>query len=502
MSAPLLLNVNDHVANLYMVSKILRNAGYRVVEARSGTEAITLSQAADKPDLVVLDIRLPDLSGFEVCRRLKTDPNTRDIKVLHTSATFVSSDAKIEGLEAGADGYLTQPFEPADLIATVRSLIRLHEVEADLQSRNDALLEADRRKDEFLAMLAHELRNPLAALQMGLPILERFEPRDGLEQKTLAIMHRQTGLLVQLVNDLLDVSRVTRGRIDLHRAPLDLGALIQSVGDGMRDRVLAPREQGLALELPPQPVIVEGDAGRLEQIITNLLDNASKYSDTGTRITVKLTVSGGFAQIVVRDQGIGIDPATLPTIFDLFAQATTSLARSRGGLGIGLTLVKALVDMHDGSIVAESAGLGQGSQFRVRLPLVAQPSVADTSAAPVEATGVRKILLVDDNADARELLRALCDLQGHRVAEAEDGPSGVEQAVAFRPDIAFIDIGLPGYDGYEVARQLRKRLDGRPRLIALTGYGSDEHRRLALDAGFDDHVVKPIDLATLTRLLA
>ncbi|HLL22072.1 MAG TPA: response regulator, partial [Kofleriaceae bacterium] len=229
MTAPLLLNVNDHVANLYMVSKILRNAGYRVLEARSGAQAIELARQPDKPDLIVLDIRLPDLSGFEVCRRLKTDSATRDIKVLHTSATYTTSDNKIEGLEAGADGYLTQPFEPQDLIATVRSLIRLHTVEADLQARNEALLEADRRKDEFLAMLAHELRNPLAALQMGLPILERFPPRDGLEQKTLAIMHRQTALLVQLVNDLLDVSRVTRGRIDLNRRAIDLGALITSV---------------------------------------------------------------------------------------------------------------------------------------------------------------------------------------------------------------------------------------------------------------------------------
>ena len=502
--APLLLNVNDHFANLYMVSKILRNAGYRVLEARTGSEAIAVAQReAEKPDLVILDVRLPDLSGFEVCRRLKTDARTRDIKVLHTSATFVTSDNKIEGLEAGADGYLTQPFEPQDLIATVRSLIRLHEVEADLNARNDALVEADRRKDEFLAMLAHELRNPLAAIQMGLPILERFGPRDALEQKTRAIMHRQTSLLVQLVDDLLDVSRVTRGRIDLDRRPLDLAGLVTSVCDGMRDRVLTPRDQTLALDLPSHPVMVNGDPGRLEQIITNLLDNASKYSDANTRVTVRVTVSGGFAQVSVRDQGIGIDPATLPTIFDLFAQASTSLARSRGGLGIGLTLVKALVDMHEGSIVVESAGLGKGSEFRVRLPIV-EPAQATTSkSGPVTTPAKRRVLLVDDNADARELLRALCDLHGHEVAEAEDGPSGVEQGLAFRPDVAFIDIGLPGYDGYEVARQLRKRLDTyRPKLIALSGYGSGEHRRQAIDAGFDDHVVKPIDLPTLIKLIA
>ena len=500
MKAPLLLNVNDHFANLYMVSKILRNAGYRIVEARSGAEAIELAQSeGEKPALAVLDIRLPDLSGFEVCRRLKTDPRTRDIKVLHTSATYVTADSKIE---AGADGYLTQPFEPQDLIATVRSLIRLHEVEADLQARNEALLDADRRKDEFLAMLAHELRNPLAALQMGLPILERSTPRDELEGKTLAIMHRQTALLVQLVDDLLDVSRVTRGRIDLQRRPLDLCALVASVAEGLRDRVLAPRDQTLALELPACPVMVDGDPGRLEQVFTNLLDNASKYSDSTTRVTVKITVAGPIVQVSVRDQGIGIDPAMLPTIFDLFAQATTSLDRSRGGLGIGLTLVKALVDMHGGSIVAESNGIGNGSEFRVRLPIIELAEKVEPSGGATATSGARKILLVDDNDDARELLKALCDLHGHEVAEAADGPTGIERALAFRPDVAFIDIGLPGCDGYEVARQVRARLEGaRPILIALSGYGSGEHRRQAIEAGFDDHVVKPIDLATLIRLI-
>ncbi|HEU0032333.1 MAG TPA: response regulator [Kofleriaceae bacterium] len=502
---PLILNVNDHFAHLYMVSKMLRNAGFQVVEAKTGREAIELANERDtKPDLIVLDIKLPDLSGFEVCRRLKTDPATRDIKILHTSAAFSGTETKIEGLEAGADGYLTQPFEPQDLIATVRSLIRLHEVEADLQARNDQLIEADRRKDEFLAMLAHELRNPLAAIQMGLPMLERFPPRDTLEERTIAIMHRQTALLIRLVDDLLDVSRVTRGRIELKLRPVDLGALVTSVCDGMRERVFGPRDQTLVCQIDGMSVVVHGDPGRLEQVLTNLLDNASKYSDAGSLTTVKLVVSGGFAQVSVRDHGVGIDAAMLPTVFELFAQASTTLARSRGGLGIGLTLVKTLVNLHGGSIVAESSGIGKGSEFRIRLPLLgdlrrSSPALP-TVATPRESC---RILLVDDNEDARVLLRSLCELEGHTVEEAGDGPSGVEQALAFGPDVAFIDIGLPGIDGYEVARQLRaKQGQPRMRLVALSGYGSDEHRQRALESGFDEHVVKPIELAKLQRIVA
>jgi signal transduction histidine kinase len=502
---PLLLNVNDHVANLYVVSKMLRNAGYRVIEARTGAEALALAQSPEtKPDLVVLDVRLPDMSGFEVCRRLKTDPRTQDTKVLHTSATFTSTDNKIEGLDAGADGYLTQPFETQDLIATVRSLIRLHRVETDLHARNTTLVDADRRKDEFLAMLAHELRNPLAAIQMGLPILERFPPRDEIEGRTIGILYRQTALLVQLVDDLLDVSRVTRGRIDLQRQPLDLGALVSSICDGLRDRIIAPREQHLVLDTPSQPIWIEGDPGRLEQVLTNLVDNASKYSDRGTEITVALRADGDAAELSVRDRGIGIDAAMLPFVFELFAQATTSLARSHGGLGIGLTLVRALVELHGGTIVAESTGLGAGSTFRVRLPVVARPEAAAPRAQlPTSTAQPRRILLVDDNDDARELLRLLCERAGHVVEEARDGLEGIDAALAFRPDLALVDIGLPGCDGYEVARRIREREHGhRTRLIALTGYGSEEHRRLAKEAGFDEHVIKPLDREKLARILA
>jgi signal transduction histidine kinase len=507
---PIVLNVNDHEDNLYMVSRMLRTAGFEVVEARAGGDALALARSSDaRPSVIVLDVHLPDLSGFEVCRQLKADPATRDIKVVHTSATFVTSNSKLLGVEAGADGYLTQPFEPQELIATVRALVRLHDTERDLRLRNAALIAADRRKDEFLAMLAHELRNPLAAIQMGLPLLDRHPARDATEARARDIMKRQAALLTQLVDDLLDVSRVTRNRIELQLAEFDLARLVAQVCDGFRARAMEPRHQQLAVELPAGPVMVSGDAGRLEQVLTNLLDNASKYSDPRTQIEVALRVAGGGAELSVRDQGIGIDAQMLPSVFELFTQVQTSLDRSRGGLGIGLTLVKALVELHGGAIEAASSGLGKGTTMTVRLPV--RPEASDArqaegpAAAPIEtvADGARCVLVIDDNEDGREMLRALCELHGHRVLEAGDGEAGVACAIQGRPDIAFVDIGLPTIDGYEVARRVRAELGpATPRLVALSGYGSHEHRARALEAGFDAHIAKPIDVAHLRREIA
>ena len=499
MTAPLILNVNDHVAHLYMVSKMLRNAGFRVAEARTGAEALAKA-SADAPDVVVLDVRLPDANGFDVCRRLKSNPKTKDIKIVHTSAMFVSSNDKLEGVEAGADAYLTQPFEPQELIAIVRSLVRLHATETDLVERNEALVAADRRKDEFLAMLAHELRNPLAALQMSLPLLERFDPRDPIEQRAREILRRQTGLLTQLVNDLLDVSRVTRGRIELHKQRVELGAFTVELCDGLRARICEPRQQQLTVEVPAEAVPVIADRGRLEQIVTNLIDNASKYSDHHTRIDV-IVRGGERAELVVRDHGIGIEPAMLASVFELFAQATTSLDRAQGGLGIGLTLVKALVELHGGSIDAASEGRGRGTTMTIALPLAEGATAAPVATMPPADVARTRILLIDDNADGREMLRCMCELRGHVVEEAGDGIAGVETALRQHPDLAIVDLGLPTIDGYEVARRLRARLGDEIRLVALSGYGSPEHRARAVAAGFDDHVAKPIDERGLDRLI-
>lgn len=265
------------------------------------------------------------------------------------------------------------------------------------------------------------------------------------------------------------------------------------------------RHQELVVDVPRGPVFVVGDASRLEQVLTNLLDNASKYSDPRTRVEVALRIAGGTAELSVRDHGIGIDAQILPSVFELFTQAQTSLDRSRGGLGIGLTLVKALVELHGGRIEAASAGLGHGTAMTVRLPLRAVHTAVepDAPAAPAPDPGSCSVLVIDDNADGREMLRCLCELYGHRVLEAGDGETGVMRAVEGRPDIAFVDIGLPTIDGYEVARRIRAELGAAtPRLVALSGYGSLEHRARALEAGFDVHVAKPIDVVHLRREIA
>jgi len=503
----LILNVNDNEGARYMVSLLLRKAGFLVIEANSGLQALEQVEQ-HKPDLVVLDIRLPDINGIEVCRRMRESGSGRSIKVLHTSATFVTVDTKIQSLDGGADGYLAQPFEPQELLATVRALLRLNETEQELRDSAELLREADRRKNEFLAMLAHELRNPLAAMSASLPLIERREPLDEVEHRAREIVGRQIVHLGRLIDDLLDVSRVTQGKIELQWELVDLCELLRRVATNAEQTKTAPRRQQLSLSLPKYPVQVRADSTRLEQIFTNLVDNASKYSDAGGKIEIALATSkdGGHdtAQVCVRDNGIGIAREVLPSLFTLFAQADVPIARSRGGLGIGLTLVRTLVELHGGNVEARSEGLGKGSELVVTLPALLTRD--DTPSRPLRTRGdkpvTRKVLIVEDNSDAQQVLKDLLELWGHRVACASDGLEGVTELQSFKPEIALVDIGLPGIDGYEVARRARQSENGeRTLLVALTGYGAPEQRAAALEAGFDLHLVKPVDPERLSALL-
>ena len=371
------LNVNDDAATRYLTTYLLERAGFRVLEAATGMAALKLAQA-ERPDVVVLDVKLPDILGYEVCRRLRMQPETASIAVLQTSATFVTLDKKVQGLEAGADAYLPQPYEPEELLAMVRSLLRMRRAEQELRRRAEELSEADRRKDEFLAMLAHELRNPLAAIVTAVGLLERRHPADGREQRMRTIIRRQSQHLTRLVDDLLDVSRITRGKVVLRREPIDLRPVLEHALSLMKPRA---EQRGLKLEsqLEDGPLRVEADATRLEQVFTNLLDNATKYTDSGGTVCLKVerTVSEERPWVVVRvkDTGVGIRPELLPTVFELFLQAEAA-EHSRGGLGIGLTLVRSLVQMHEGRVEAHSAGLGQGSEFVVWLPLLREQAFA------------------------------------------------------------------------------------------------------------------------------
>jgi PAS domain S-box-containing protein len=356
---------------------------------------------------------------------------------------------------------------------------------------------ASRAKDAFLAMLSHELRNPLGAISNAVHVLERVDG-GAAAVRAREIIARQTQHLGRLVDDLLDVSRALSGKIVLRREVVDVAAVVErALAASKTTGTRASHE----LSLEARPAYVHGDPMRLEQVVNNLLENALKYTPGGGRIRVTVGVHDGSAVLSVEDSGVGIAPELLPKVFDLFVQADDSLDRAAGGLGIGLTLVRRIVELHGGRVEAASAGPGQGSRFTVRLPAtMVAPAPAARSVVP--ANGARRVLVVEDNADAREMLCQLVRLLGHEVHEAADGLGAVEQALRLLPDLTLVDIGLPGMDGYEVARRIRAETAGRHlRLVAVTGYGLREDRERALRAGFDEHLVKPVDPSRLATML-
>jgi signal transduction histidine kinase len=361
--------------------------------------------------------------------------------------------------------------------------------------------ENDLRKDEFLAMLAHELRNPLAPIRTGLDLLDA----GGSEAAIIEPMRRQVEHLVRLVDDLLDVSRITRGTIDLQREVIDLRRIVNGAVETSRP-LLEAHEHSLTISLPNEPLIVDGDPVRLTQILTNLLNNAARYTPDGGHISLSASREGSDVVLRVHDTGAGITGEMLSKIFDLFVQADRSLDRAKGGLGIGLTLVRRLVEMHGGSVQAFSEGAGCGSEFQVRLPLCdesveSSPVGEDSSAAGLEPVQCR-ILVVDDNVDAASTLGMLLRLDGHEVRLAHDGVAALAVAEQFAPEVVLLDIGLPKLDGYEVARRLREQPGGEDALlIAISGYGQEEDRRRAQQAGFDHHLTKPVDFAVLRSVL-
>lgn len=747
-----ILVVDDDELKRYTMAHIVRRAGFEVVEAATGAEA--LRHLASRPDAVILDVNLPDISGLDVCRRLKSDPATTTIPVLHVSATFVNAEDRVHGLDSGADAYLTDVVNPIELIATINALLRARRaeesarvaarqweatfdaigdgivlldesgritrgnpaagvilgqptamltgrpilellpieprspaesplaraltsrrreaaelaladgrtihltidpipddglgivgavcilsdiserrrneralreadenfrllvegvrdyaivmtdpenrivswntgaerilgyngpeiigrdlaivftpedrergvpewetrtavvegralderwqlrkdgsrfwasgvlsplrdeggrlrgfakifrdeserkrLEEELRNRALELVEADRQKDRFLAMLAHELRNPLAPVRNALEEI-RLAPGDPESvERARAMAGRQIGHMARLIEDLLDVSRITSGKIQLRRQPVDFSTIATHAAVTSRAVIEAARQE-LRTSIAPGPIWVEGDATRLEQVLANLLNNATKYSDPGARIDLSVSVEAGEARLKVCDTGIGIAPEILPHVFDLFAQGDRSLARAQGGLGIGLTLVRSLVEMHGGTVSVHSEGPGRGTEVVVRLPMIAAPGrfESDAQVAPVPDLQPRRILVVDDSVDSASSLARVLGLWGHDTWVAYSGPEAIEVAIARRPDLLLLDIGLPGMNGYEVAGILRKHPEaGQPILVALTGYGQEEDRRRSRDAGIEHHLVKPVDLDELQALLA
>jgi PAS domain S-box-containing protein len=386
-------------------------------------------------------------------------------------------------------------------IANIIDVTEGRQAEA-LRAANALLVEADRQKNDFLGMLSHELRNPLAPIRSSSYILRHAQPGSEQVRRAREVIDRQTEHLTRLVDDLLDVTRVARGKVELRRAHIDLGGVVSHAADDFR-ALLQDRGVRFEVVVPKEKLWVDADATRITQIIGNLLNNAAKFTRRGDEVALLLGAVGGEVEIRVRDTGAGIEPSLLPNIFDAFVQGDRTLARTEGGLGLGLSLVKGIAELHGGSVRAESAGKGVGAEFVIRLPRLAAPNAQSPKAPPAQRrNGARRVLVVDDNEDAAESLAEVVKMLGHTVEVAYDGPSAIEKVRTSQPDIVLCDIGLPGMSGYEVARRLRASHVNGIRLIAVSGYAGHEDVSRAVDAGFDEHVAKPCGPEQIERLLS
>ena len=626
-----ILAVDDNAAALYATSRVLRAGGYEVVTATTGHGALV---AAPDADLVVLDVNLPDLDGFEVCRRLRAQPDTAQLPVLHLSATFTQPDDRMVGLEAGADGYLTRPVEPQVLIATVRTLLFARRAEAlrlgldarlrsmfelaptgiaildgglSYQSINTAycglfgckaaelvgkplraspgsgwnalheavrsnlnatgrwqgelrlrradgtelridwrvareslsgthlliandmtarlqheqererLLESERAargeaergnrlKEEFLATLSHELRNPLNAILGWAQVLTQSQDLPPQIREAIESIQRNGKLQANMIGDLLDFASITFGKMRLAVVSADPYAAVRAAVDIMRP-VAAARQIELRCQFEPERLIVQADPDRLQQIVWNLLSNAIKFSAGGGTVSVHAGRRGDSFELTVTDTGHGIAPEFLPRVFDRFSQADASTTRRFGGLGIGLAIVRRLVDMQGGTIEASSPGVGQGAAFTVRMPLnrgEASPGSGDCQSPSITGLSGAIVLLVEDDDDARELTRRILSERGARVVEAASARDALERIEGSGANLLITDIGMARQDGYQLLGALRDRGYDAQRLpaVALTAFGRPEDREAALDAGFQEHLVKPVEAQVLATTLA
>ena len=523
-----ILLVDDEPRNLDALEAILDDPAYRLIRAGGGDEAL-LALLANDVAAIVLDIRMPGVSGVELAQIIKGTKRFREVPILFLTAHMMDDDDVIAGYGAGAVDYLTKPAKPqilrhkiavfADLFRKTRALAelnatletRVRERTAELERSEAALRAADKQKDVFLATLAHELRNPLAPLRMGVDLLIRGDAPESAE-RTLHVMNRQLDHMVRLIDDLLDVGRISGGKLELDKSRIDVAETIRGVVETWQ-LAFNQRQQTITFQTDA-PVFVSADPTRIAQIIGNLLHNASKFSPEGSAIEVKLAhdaveVEGSESErravVQVIDTGIGIVAGELAHVFDMFAQVDHPGGGSKGGLGIGLALSRRLAEMHGGELTAVSPGVGQGSVFTLSLP--ALPPVASVSVAPPRlAQPAREVpinlVLIEDNADAAELLSMWLERRKYAVTMAGTGPDGLEAIQATRPQIVLCDIGLPSMDGNEVCRRVRQLdLGYRPLMIALTGWGMKEDMQRTQEAGFDHHLVKPVDPEKLFALL-
>ena len=588
-----ILLVDDQPARLLTYETILGDLGLDLVRALSGFEALEKLMKQEFA-VVLLDVSMPDMDGFEAAGLIHEHPRLGKTPIIFVTGVHVTELDRLRGYKLGAVDYVSIPVVPEILRSKVSVLVELYckrrelieanrtlasvnqqlaeanttlqaektrelqvlnstlsQANAELADANRslqteiterarvelALKEADRHKDEFLAMLAHELRNPLAPIYNAVQLMRRKPLEDPQLAWSRDVIERQTAHLSRLVDDLLDVSRITRGKINLAKESLEVSSLIERAVETSHP-LITERAHDLVVDVPKEPLKVLGDPTRLTQALGNVLSNAAKYTERGGRIAIAVRRDGAEVAIRVSDTGEGIPADLLPVIFNLFTQLERTSGHAQGGLGIGLALVRRLVEMHGGSVTAHSEGVGKGSEFVIRLPVQSEiepslgaegtsnghgelPPVGAAPAIPIsgQVTALnpfqsspaanaegdrvkRRILLADDNNDALESLATLLELGGHEVVTASNGALALECAERHRPEVMLLDIGMPMLDGYEVARRIRVQPWGRSiTLVALTGWGQDSDRRRSREAGFDSHLVKPLDMDKLTELL-
>ena len=512
-SRRLVLIVDDSPEDREAIRRYLKKdkeVDYQFLERSAGLDGLEACRESGA-DCLLLDYDLPDLNGLQFLDRLTDGTGDPPLPVVMLTGRGGESVA-VEALKRGAQDYLVKgSYSPEGLRKTVEDAIERVAIRREVARQRRELerlyeeaRESDRRKDEFLAMLAHELRNPLAPILNAVQVLKfRGDDRPTLD-RMCGMIDQQLHHLCRLVDDLLDVSRITRGKIHLRTEVVDLGFMVDRAVENSRAEIEA-RRQSLTLRVPDRPVRIEADPTRVDQVVLNLLSNASKYTDPGGAIAVAVALDGEEVAVSVEDNGIGIAPEMLPRVFDLFTQVDGSLDRSRGGLGIGLTLVKRLVEMHGGRVEARSGGLGRGSTFTVRFPVAWAAAEVESARPPgpdPARVGPLRILIVDDNVHAAESLAIVVQLWNHDAQVANSGLDALAIADEYRPDLVLLDIGLPGMDGYSVARSLKSRPGfADVRLVAMTGYGREEDLRRSELEGFDRHLVKPIDFDVLESIL-
>ncbi len=542
-----ILVVDDEPKNLAVLETVLDDPNYQLIRATSGDEAL-LALMAHEFAVLVLDVRMPGMTGFELAQMVKERRKTARVPIIFLSAYYNEDQHILEGYTSGAVDYLHKPVNPAVLRSKVAVFAEMHRNNLALERANAALVseiaermraedrlselnasldrrvtertealhasearlrDANRRKDEFLATLAHELRNPLAPVRNAVQILRLKGSMAPDSQWASEVIDRQVQAMSRLIDDLMDVARINQGKIELRLERVDLARVLQDAAEACGPFIQECAHQ-LVFDSEAARVWIHADPIRLAQAFNNLLHNAAKYTDRGGRIEVEVQTVGDKVVVTVRDSGIGIAADRMDTIFEMFSQVESALKRARGGLGIGLTLTRRLIELHGGTVTADSLGLGHGSAFQVQLPVAglqtgAQGNKLDTRqhSDPVPGKGPLRILIADDNKDSADTLACLMQVLGHTVCQVHDGAAAVLQVDGFDPHLVLLDIGMPKLNGYEACRQMRALPGGSKRtIVAITGWGQPNDRRTSQEAGFDRHLVKPLDQAELQQVIA